>query len=149
MGCDTYGKIKGYINHKDIFEFIKNNYDKDAKSEITRKIMCPLSKCNWDYNLNEHSDDNTNWYTISGLIFFYYNDEYRMLFYSYSNINSHENLDYYTEFNLEDMVKSETTHISLGYWGSSVQIIKEIIKNFGGGWLDENDCNDELYKIIC
>ena len=71
-----------------------------------------------------------------------------MLFYYYGNINSYENLKYYTEFGLEDMVKSETTHIGLGYWGSSVEIIKEIVENFGGGWLDENDCDDKEYYVV-
>ena len=148
MGCDTDGRIKGYIRHEDIFEYIKNNYDKEAKDSVIRKITCPLSKCNWEYKINEHSEDNENWYTISGFISFKYNDEKRMLFYYYSNINSYENLKYYSEYGLEDMVKIETTHVCLGYWGSSVEIVKEIVENFGGGWLDENDCDDKEYYIV-
>lgn len=148
MGCDTYGKIKGYVSHEDIFEFIKNNYDKDARNGVTKSVVCPLSECNWEYKLNEHSNDNENWYDISGFIVFKYNEENRMLFYYYSNTNSYENLNYYSEYGLEDMVKTETTHVGLGYWGSSVEIIKEIVENLGGGWLDENDCDDEPYYLV-
>lgn len=148
MGCDTYGKIKGYVKHEDIFEFIKQKYDKNATNDVKKEITCALSECNWEYKMNEHSEDNENWYTISGFICFEYKEEDRMLFYYYDNINSYEDLEYYTEFGLEDMVKTETTHIGLGYWGSSVKIIKEIVENFGGGWLDENDCDDKPYHII-
>lgn len=148
MGCDTCGKIKGYVKHEDIFEFIKNNYDKDATHRVIRQIICHLSECDWKYKLNEHSDDNENWYDIYGSINFKYNEEERMLFYCYSNINSYENLKYYSECGLEDMVKTETTHIGLGCWGSSVKIIKEIVENFGGGWLDENDCDDKEYYLV-
>ena len=46
------------------------------------------------------------------------------------------------------MVESETTYLSLGYWGSSIEIIKEIVAHFGGGWIDENDCDDKEYYPI-
>lgn len=148
MGCDTYGKIKGYVKQEDILKFIQQKYDKNATSSVSRRITCPLSKCDWKYKINEHSEDNENWYTIYGYICFKYNDENRMLFYCYDNLNHYENLEYYTKFGLEDMVKAETTHIGLGYWGGSVEIIKEIVENFGGGWIDENDCDDEEYYVV-
>lgn len=148
MGCDTYGKIKGYVRQEDIFEFIKQKYDENAINKVGRTMTIPLSKCSWEYEVNEHSEDSENWYTISGFICFKYNEEDRMLFYCYNNINSFENLEYYMEYGLENMVKTETTHIGLGCWGSSVEIIKEIVENFGGGWIDENDCDDEEYYFI-
>lgn len=46
------------------------------------------------------------------------------------------------------MVEAETTAVSLGCHGASVEIIKELIKHFGGGWIDENDCDDEEYYEI-
>ena len=148
MGCDTCGKIKGYVDHEDIFEFIKNRYDSNATNSVKRKTICPLSECDWEYKMNEHSKDSENWYTVNGFICFKYNDEDRMIFYDYDNLNSYENLEYYTKVGLEDMVKAETTYISLGCWGSSVAIIKEIIANFNGGWIDENDCDgDDYYKV--
>jgi hypothetical protein len=45
------------------------------------------------------------------------------------------------------MIKSEKTHLSLGNWGSSVEILESIVKKFGG-WLDENDCDNIPYRYI-
>ena len=47
-------------------------------------------------------------------------------------------------FNLEDMVKAETTYLSLNKDDSSVDDIKKIVEHFGG-WVDEDDCDDEPY----
>ena len=38
--------------------------------------------------------------------------------------------------------KERQIFLDLGYWGSSVEIMKSIISNFSG-YLDENDCDDE------
>lgn len=70
------------------------------------------------------------------------------MFYVYNNLNSYENINFYSEHGLKDMVLSETTYISLGFWGSSVEIVKEIVAYFGGGWVDENDCDDKEYYPI-
>lgn len=149
MGCDTHGKIKGYVRHEEIFNFIRQKYDENATMSIKKEIVCALSKYNDDeYELNAHSEDKENWYDIYGRIGFKYKEENRSLFYSYSNVNFFENLDYYSEYRLEDMVKSETTYLSLGYWGSSVEIIKEIVAQFGGGWIDQNDCDDQQYEPV-
>ena len=48
---------------------------------------------------------------------------------------------------LEEMVVSEKTRISLGCFGDSVEIIKAIVERFGG-WIDENDCDDEEYYQV-
>lgn len=148
MGCDTRGRINGYVKHEDIFEFIKQRYDKGATYNISKNINCPLSECHWTYKINEHSNDSENWHITSGFIYFKYNEEDRMLFYYYTNINSFENLQYYTQFGLENMVLAETTFLNLGCWGSSIEIIKEIVEHFGGGWLDDNDCDDEEYYVV-
>lgn len=43
--------------------------------------------------------------------------------------------------------KERHIFLDLGYWGSSVEIMKSIISNFSG-WIDENDCdNDNPYFI--
>lgn len=148
MGRDTYGKLKGYVKHEDIFEFIKNNYDENATCRVDRTVHRPLSHLDWEYTINEHSDDNVNWYDISGFIYFKYNGENRMLHYFYDNIIDLSDLEYYSEHGLEDFVKAEKTHIGLSYWGSSVEIIKEILEHFDGGWIDENDCDDEEYYWV-
>ena len=148
MSVDTHGKIKEFIRHEEILNFIRQKWDNDARDGVEKNITCPISECDWKYKINEHSEDNENWYSVHGFICFKYNDEDRMLFYNYSNLNSYENLEYYSKHNLREMVETETTYISLGYWGSSVEIIKEIVAHFGGGWIDENDCDDKEYYPI-
>lgn len=148
MGADTHGKIRGFVRHEDIFNFIVQKYDENAVCDIKNRVNSPLSECDWKYKINEHSEDNENWYSISGRIDFNYHGEERSLFYVYDNLNSYENINFYSEHGLKDMVLSETTYLSLGFWGSSVEIIKEIVAHFGGGWVDENDCDDKEYYPI-
>lgn len=148
MSVDTQGKIKGFVGHEEIANFIKKKWDKNVVDNVEKEIVKPLAECDWEYQVNEHSDDSENWYTISGFINFMYNDDLRSLFYYYNNINSFTSLERYQRCGLEDMVKAETTSISLGCYGDSVEIIKEIIAHFGGGWLDEDDCDDEEYYPI-
>lgn len=148
MSVDTHGKIKGFIRHEEILNFIKQKWDKNARSDIEKRINHPISECKWNIKVNEHSEDNENWYTIGGFIRFKYNGEDRMMFYMYENINHLENVRYYVNHGLKDMALSETTYLSLGCWGSSVEIIKEIVAHFGGGWIDENDCDDKEYYPV-
>ena len=51
------------------------------------------------------------------------------------------------------MVESETTHIDFGIAKDedeeeNVKILTEIISHFGGGWLDNNDCDDEEFYWV-
>lgn len=144
----TLGKIKGYISPEDIFNFIRETWDKNARTNVKKCSICPLSECDWEYEIHPHSEDNQNWCITSGFISFCYKDEARLLHYAYNNVNSFENLDYYSKHNLEDMVRTETTHIGLGRWGSSVEIASTLITRFGGGWIDEDDCDDEEYYEV-
>ena len=148
MGVDTHGIIKGFVRPEEVFNFIRQKWDKNTTNGVNKRVNCPISECNWDYKINEHSEDNENWYTTCGFICFKYKEEDRMLFYNYDNLNSFENLEYYSKYGLEYMVRTETTYLSLGCWGSSVEIIRELVAHFGGGWLDENDCDDKEYYPI-
>ena len=130
MGVDTHGKIKGHIKYEEIFNFIRQKYDKNALCNIKKSINSPLEGCDWRYKINEHSEDNENWYMISGRIDFNYHGEERSLFYVYDNLNSYENINFYSEH------------------GLSVEIVKEIVAHFGGGWVDENDCDDKEYYPV-
>jgi len=148
MGIDTKGRIKGFIDYNRILNYIKANWDKNVVHDISTNIQCPLTECYWKYEMNSHSKDNDNWYITSGFITFKYNNEQRRLFYIYNNINVFENEQYYEKLNLLDMVKAETTSISLSAWGSSVEIIKELVEYFGGGWIDENDCDNVPFQKL-
>ena len=64
MSVDTHGKIKGFVRHEEILNFIRQKWDKDARDGVKKDVTCPISKCDWKYKINEHSEDNENWYSI-------------------------------------------------------------------------------------
>ena len=149
MSVDTIGRLKGFVDSEKIINYLQTHYDKNAKGKIDRKIYDEISNLKtMSYNINTGSQDNNNWYVDNGVIEFNDGEEDRQIFYSYSNVNFFENLKYYQKLNLEDMCLAETTSIILGCYGNSVEIIKNMIEYFNGGWLDENDCDDISFKYI-
>lgn len=143
MGVDTHGKLKGRVLAEDILNYIQQKYDPKATMEISKSNYGTNER---DY-IKQRYDNSGCTLGWSGFIDFFDGKDNRQLFYSYDNTNSYENLDYYANYNLDGMVKSETTYISLGYWNNSVEIIKAIVTEFGG-WIDENDCDNEPYYPI-
>lgn len=148
MSVDTKVKLKGFVSHNDIFRIIKERYDPNATCNVKReKIQNIKDIKRLHFEFNEHSDSNTEWYDINGYIDFKYCGEVRSLYYQYMNLNFFENLEYYSRYGLEDMVRSECTLLDLGCWGSSVSILTEIASHFGG-WIDENDSDGIPYHWI-
>lgn len=139
MSCDTILKLKGHITEEQIVNYIDEHYKliSDGTHEENYGSVNQLD------NVKEKYDDSNEWKITEGFISFNDGNENRAMFYLYQNVNFYENLEYYNRYNLEDMVKSETTYLNLGLYGNSVEIMKGIAKEFGG-WLDENDCDDEL-----
>ena len=149
MGRDTYGKIKGRISPEEIVRVIKEKFGVEAVSEVKTHVYEKLDNLDFTFRVYGTSD---NLECDHGFITFELNGNKRMLFYSYNNINICENLNYYKENypdrpDLEEMVKSEKTHIGLGCWGNSVEIIETIVSAFGG-WVDDNDCDEIPYRKI-
>ena len=144
MGVDTKGLLKGKIEHEEVLSFIRQKFDENAKSHIELKDYGSDSKHDW---IKERYDNTGKWLTRSGFISFNDGTEETNIFYCYTNNNSYENLEYYEDCGLEDMVKSETTYLSMSCFGSSKKIMKEIVSHFGG-WIDENDCDNEPYYPI-
>ena len=149
MGVDTRGRIIGRVTVEQIIDTIKELYNVEVVND-TKKIIYDNLK-DIDFPFRNYGDAYF-WWTESGFIEFTVNGEQRQLFYYYDNINTYENIDYYKENfpereDLRTMVKSETTSISLGNWGLSVEIIEAIVKKFGG-WIDENDCDEIPYRYV-
>lgn len=69
---------------------------------------------------------------------FKYKDEDRKLF-----VMNSENYSDYPELKLN----TPYIWLSLWLWGSSVEIIKGIVEEFGG-FIDENDCDDNGYYTV-
>lgn len=141
MGVDTKGLLKGKVPPEEVLNFIRQTFNPNAKSHVKLSNYGDDSGFEW---IKERYDNSGEWKTWSGFIEFNDGARDRGLFYCYTNHNTWENLKYYSEYGLEDMVKTETTYISLNKDDSSIDIIKKIVSHFGG-WIDENDCDDEPY----
>ena len=137
MSCYTILRLKGHITVEQIVDYIDEHY-KFISNNVKEENGGSLNKYN---RVKEKYDDSNEWKITNGFIRFNDGDENKAIFYDYQNINFYENLEYYSKYNLENMVKSETTFLSLGCYGNSVEIMKGIAQEFGG-WLDENDCDD-------
>lgn len=138
MSASTILRLKGHITAEQIVDYIDEHY-KLIKNGIREERYGSLNQYDW---VKEKYDDSNEWKITSGFITFNDGKNRRGLFYSYQNVNPYENLKYYSQCNLEDMVKSETTFLTLDYCeDNSVEIMKGIAQEFGG-WLDENDCDD-------
>lgn len=140
----TKGRLKGFISPERLFAYISEKYI-DANHKIEKEVIKPISECKEPFKFY---GDSTDWYMISDVISFTDDGKERSMFYHYSNVNFFEGLYYYKERGLEDMVKSEKTDISLGCFGNSVEIIKEIIQYFDGGWIDEDDQDSVEYYWV-
>jgi len=57
MSIEIVGKIKGFVSHKEIFNYIKQKFDINVKEFVTREDCKPLSEINFKYQINEHSDN--------------------------------------------------------------------------------------------
>jgi hypothetical protein len=144
MGVDTKGLLRGRVKHEEVLNFIRQKFDENAKSCVELKDYGSYTKHDW---IRERYDNTGKWLTWSGFIYFNDGTEDWSIFYCYTNNNSYENLDYYNDYGLEDMVKSETTYLSMSCLGKSKEIMKTIVSHFGG-WIDENDCDSEPYYPI-
>lgn len=152
MGCDTHLKLKGFVPAEDLCRYLTKKYGK-VKSNIERCNVCSVEKLDYKFVLNPGHEGDSMRYNDYGDIEFRFTakdgkEELRSIFYYYSNINPFENLDYYKKIGLENMVLAETTSLILNAWGSSVDILTDIAKEFGGGWLDDNDCDDDPYYYV-
>jgi len=144
MGVETKGLLKGKVDHEEVLNFIQQKYDINAKSHVELTNYGLDSECDW---IKEKYDNTGKRLIWSGFIWFYDGEKRRSLFYCYANCNAYCNLEYYAEIGLADMVKSETTYLSIDCYGLSKEIMKEIVTHFGG-WIDENSYDDESYYPV-
>ena len=142
MGVDTIAKLRGNISEKEIAEFVSKELNCRTDFDISTSKY-PMLDCVKEY----YTDDREHYLTKSGFIHLKFgNDHTRSLFYCKSNVNFYENLEYYSELGLEEMVKSETTHISLGHNEEAESIIYAIVEHFGG-WYCSHDCDGEYVEV--
>lgn len=139
MGCNTILRLKGHITPEQIVDYIDKHYDFKRKSirEYYAKLLDESA-------IKERYDDSNKCKVTMGFIDFHDdNDKWISMNYYYCNVNIYDNLDHCLKFGIEDMAKSETTELTMCcFFDNSVEIMKGIAQEFGG-WLDEDDCDDE------
>ena len=150
MGVDTKVRLIGEVKAETLANWIKANISEDVKLSNENSIRMTRKEF---LNHVEKGDikefygkDKTLWSRANWIIF-NYNGRERTMFYYYSPINWYENLEFYEPLGLANMIKSETTTLSLGCNEDAKYILTEITKAFGG-WIDYNDCDDEPYVRI-
>lgn len=147
MSVDTRVNLIGYVEAEAIASWISDNIDKNVKLgeetvlNITRKEFLKYVESG---ELKEYYGTDRTLWSRGRWITFTYNGRQRTMFYHYSPLNWYENLKYYEPLGLADMVKSETTSLSLGQDEDAEYILERITKAFGG-WIDYNDSDDEEY----
>lgn len=144
MGACTKGRLNGYVKPEYILNYIKQKYDSNALMKIS--VYDFGKKSDMDFIVKTF-DDSERWITEEGRISFMDGNDPRELVYYHDNILERDEFEYFKSAGIEELTKQETTGISLGAWGNSVEIIQDIVSQFGG-WIDENDCDDKDYYPI-
>lgn len=149
MGVDTKVRLRGHISADRICCYLESKY-----SNVENKVKTNISNFEKDkYTRYLCYDDNPDYLvTESGFIHFIDNSgDRRSLFYYYTNINDFSDLVTLYNQNCSDDVLLisvvERTCLSIGLFGNSIENMKGICKHFGG-WIDENDCDNESFYWI-
>jgi hypothetical protein len=122
MSVNTHGITKEVVDAEEILNFIKTKYDTNASMRL-------------DYSKGEE----IKYFRATGRIKFNDGDDNRSLFVIVDSVR---------EEHQKGIISSEKyTWLDLGCYGNSVEIMKSIINHFGG-WVDDNDCDEEGYYYI-
>ena len=114
MGCDTKLFIQNGVDVYALGKYIEKKYGKGEVVDANVKAEVPCYSIFFDDKNGEPR---------------------RIWFYTYASKNDGETP--------AQVIEGESCNISLGYWGNSVEILQDIAKNFGGGYIQENDCGFE------
>lgn len=121
MSVDTKGIIKGKVNPKEIYNIICDLYDEEAI-----------------YNIDNENSRNEE----CGFICFKDGKDQRQIY-----VSTDTNEKWKEKYLLDSGIDKDYVYLSLGMWNNSVEIISNIVKNFGG-YIDENDCDEIGYVYI-
>ena len=146
MGCDTCAKLIGAVPESEIANFLATRYN--CKASYLNIEASSYGKKYELVGVKEDYDTGDEWIVVSGFIRAQSINQNldRAVFYYRTNVNFHENLEYYEEKGLGEMVRARTTNVSLHSDQEGISIIKAIAEEFGG-WFTENDCDDEYERI--
>ena len=151
MGLDTRFKVIGHLSKEYLMNIIYTHFDTDTTKDIKICKHDRIEDLNFDFI---QFDKDEYWWSEYGFICFTYNGRKRQIFYNYTNIKGTDEIanDVAHRCNrnpeLAKMYVSETTHLSRGYDEDAVKFFTQLAGVLGGGWLDENDCDDKTYYFV-
>lgn len=126
MGCDSKAIISKVVSVEDIVKYLESNY--------TNVRVGIMYKGVFDYKGSSH-----------GFIHFKDGDDERELWVSIDPHTSYtDSYDDFDDIEVRRCYDNPHTGFSLGYWGNSVNILEGIVKYFGTGYVQNNDCGDDF-----
>lgn len=145
MSVSTVVRLNGKISVEQIISFLEQKFGMTCEDNTSLHV----SEIKQEFVVYDNYNNSQNWESTYGHIVYEHHGEKSSLFYSYNNLNFHENYDYYKEKypELIPMVEAETTYISHYCCDDGKQIVYAIAEEFGG-WYFENDCNESAELII-
>lgn len=151
MSVVTNGEIRGYISPVLVESYLKEHYSNVTMSSFKHYVLADDVQENIKNRLEKKYIFADPIFTEDAEFFFNDNGQERRLFmcyFSYADLDDIEELD--PEFNQVEieMKQTETTYFSIGYNGNAVEIMRNLVTSFGGGWLSENDCYGPSYEPI-
>lgn len=154
MSVETVAKLKGFVEPKRICDYIKHNIDPNMTSDIKWETICLLSELKYKIDdpmpsiFAKSPEDIVKWRILSGFIYYNIFGPKIPIFYYYSPLQSTDEYEDCNDKELLEMINSETTSLRMVCCKESVSILTNLVKYFGGGWLDEDDSdNEDFYKI--
>lgn len=130
MSAEVKVRLKGYVKPEEVLNFLQQKGDINPTARVHRQFY----------------ETDKSWYIDSGYILFNYKD-FGDMYYYYSSEGRNENYDYWVEKGLKEMAETETTTLSMYSCKDNINLMRQIAAEFGG-WIDENDCDEELFHEI-
>lgn len=148
MSVNSVAKLKGNISEIEIIKFLKKRFDCEIINDVETSVHDSDYYKHFEDSIKEFYDADKKYIQRNGFIHLKFQSNiHHTLFYSYNSVNFYDNLEYFSEKGLEDMVKSETTFLSTDCSEQGIEIIKTITKHFGG-WYCKNDCDDDYQSVV-
>ena len=134
MSASVKVKLRGHVKAEEILNFLKQKVDAKAISKVG--------------SLSDRKDK--SWYMECGYMFF----DCGNLYYYYNSKageNRHflhpDDYNYWVEKGLKEIAETETTDLSMCSCKENIDLMKQIVAEFGG-WIDDNDCDDEFFYQV-
>lgn len=151
MGCDCHGKLKGWVKPEEVvkaleylgYTDINNEVEPPKESWLLKEFHDRYPEERWVMNPSYPESD--YYVIVSGFISFKAFEEDRMIHYFYTNecdFSMLQDLPENEDKSKDEITPMELTSLSVRMWGHSTEIIKSVLSVLGGGYIDENDCDD-------